>query len=298
MTAHEIAQLRDILSQGGVDFTAPPVTERVNFDELLGSFPQDESLQTVRRTINKIPGLWADGSGNGVLLYFHGGGYTLGSPAGYRQLAASIAAQAGVALFSAEYRLAPEAPYPAALHDALSAYRGLLGEGVPAERIIVGGDSAGAGLAVATLTQLRDEGVALPAGAFLISPWADLTLSGPTVHTKADVDPSLDRGGLSAAAVHYLAGADPSDPAVSPVFADLVGLPPLSIHHGESEILLSDSLRLTARAAEAGVDVRLHVWPGMVHDWPLFAFMLSEGREEIAEIASFVKAYVGAGAAA
>ncbi|XPP26736.1 MAG: alpha/beta hydrolase [Leucobacter sp.] len=298
MTAREIAQLRDILSQGGVDFTAPPTSERVNFDALLTSFPQDESLQTTSRTIGGVSGLWADGPGDGVLLYLHGGGYTLGSSTGYRQLAASIAAQAGVALFSADYRLAPEDPYPAALHDAVAVYRGLLGEGVPADRIVLGGDSAGGGLAVATLARLRDEGAELPAGAFLISPWADLTLSGSTVRSKAEADPSLDAEGLSAAAAHYLAGADPSDPGASPVFAELAGLPPLSIHHGESEILLSDSLRLTARAAEAGVDVRLHVWPGMVHDWPLFAFMLSEGREAIAEIAEFVQARVEAEAAA
>ncbi|HKT56948.1 MAG TPA: alpha/beta hydrolase [Microbacterium sp.] len=298
MTAQEIAQLRDALSQGGVDFTAPPTIERVNFDGLLGSFPQDDSLQTTPRTINGVPGLWSDGPGKNVLLYLHGGGYTLGSAAGYRQLAASIAAQAGVALFSADYRLAPEHPFPAALDDAVAAYRGLLEEGFSADQIVVGGDSAGGGLTVATLTRLRDEGTDLPAGAFLISPWTDLTLSGATVQSKADDDPSLNVEGLSAAAAHYLAGVDPSVPGASPVFADLTGLPPLSIHHGESEILLSDSLRLTARAAEAAVDVRLRVWPGMVHDWPLFAFMLSEGREAIAEVVSFTQARLGVEVAA
>ena len=272
-----------------MDFTAPPEAERLNFDGMLTSFPQDPSLTTQPREVGGVPGLWAEGAGAGVVLYFHGGGYTLGSSAGYAQLAAGIAAQAGAALFSADYRLAPEHVHPSALDDALAAYRGLLDLGIPAHAIVVGGDSAGGGLTLAALIGIRDAGWDLPAGAFLISPWADLSLSGPTMVSKAEVDPSLTIEGLSAAAAHYLAGTDASTSSASPVLADLTGLPPLLIEVGESEILLSDATRLTVAAAEAAVDVRLHVWPGMVHVWPLFAFMLSEGREAIEEIAAFVR---------
>ena len=297
MTAQEIAQLRGLLAEGGVDFTAPPAIERENFEGMLGSFPADPALITAPREVGGVPGLWADApdaGAAGVLLYLHGGGYTLGSARSYRQLAASIAAAAGTALFSADYRLAPEHPFPAASDDAVAAYRGLLDVGIPATEIVLGGDSAGGGLVVATLARLREEGIALPSGAFAISPWTDLTLSGETMRSKAASDPSLTAEGLRAAAAHYLAGTDPRTPTVSPVFADLAGLPPLLIEAGESEILLSDASRLATRAAEAGVDVRLHVWPGLMHDWPLFAFMLSEGRDAIDEIAAFVRACVAA----
>ncbi|WOF23937.1 alpha/beta hydrolase [Microbacterium betulae] len=292
MSAQELAQLRGVLAQGGVDFTAEPTVERVNFDGLLASFPQDESLVTTRRSVGGVSGLWADGEGPGVLLYLHGGGYTLGSAGGYGQLAASLARAAGVALFSADYRLAPEHPHPAALEDALAAYRGVLDSGVRASDVVVAGDSAGGGLTIALLVAIRDAGLDAPAAAVVLSPWVDLSLSGPTVASKAAADPSLDEKGLSNAARHYLAGADPETPTASPLFADLTGLPPLLIEVGEAEILLSDATRLAAAAGEAGVDVRLHVWPGMVHDWAVFAFMLGEGRELIAEVGGFVRTRV------
>ncbi|WP_349828872.1 alpha/beta hydrolase [Brevibacterium litoralis] len=232
-----------------------------------------------------------------MLLYLHGGGYTLGSPTAYAQLAAGLARSAGTACFSVDYRLAPEAPYPAGIDDAVAAYRGLLAEHAP-ESILVGGDSAGGGLTLALLLTLLHEGLPMPAGAVLLSPWTDLTFTGASMRTKAEDDPTLTEEGLRVAAAHYAGDTPPNGPRISPVFADLTGLPPLLIEVGEAEILLSDSTRVAANAAEAAVDVTLHAWPGMIHDWPAFSFALSEGREAIAEVGTWARARLDAAAVA
>lgn len=295
MTAQELSILKGMLTEGGIYFTADPTAERVKFEELFGSFPADPSVATETRQIGEVPGTWMAGAGTGVVLYLHGGGYTLGSSTSYRSMATSIARAADSALFSIDYRRAPEAVFPAALDDALAAYRGLLSEGFSGNQIVVVGDSAGGGLALALLSSIRDSRVELPAAAALLSPWTDLALSGTTMLSKSDRDVSLTRNGLAAAAQHYLGSTSATDPAASPLFADLRGLPPLLIEVGEAEILLADSTRLASSASEAGVEVRLHVWPGMVHDWPLFAFMLSEGREAIDEIGEFIAQQLAGG---
>jgi len=293
MSAQELAQLRGLLSQGGIDFSADPVVERVNFDGMFGSFPKDETLVTTAKEFGGVPGLWADGE-RGVLLYLHGGGYTLGSAKAYEQFAASLARSADVALFSVDYRLAPEHPYPAAIDDAVAAYRGLLAGGIPSTDIVIVGDSAGGGLTLAALVALRDAGEALPSAAVVLSPFADLTFSGGSMTGKAERDPALTESGLRDAAAHYLQGADPSTPSASPVFAELLGLPPLLVEVGQDEILLSDSVRIAERAAENGVDVTLHVWPTMIHDWAVFSFMLSEGRDLIDEVGAWVRSRLAA----
>lgn len=288
MSAQELAQLRGLMEQGGIDFAADPGTERHVFDEMFASFPQDESLVATPREFGGIPGLWTTGD-QGILLYFHGGGYTLGSAAAYQQLTGKLARTGGTAVFSVEYRLAPEYPFPAAGDDAVAAYKGLIEAGFQPEEIVLGGDSAGGGLLLSTLVRLRKEGFELPRAAFVLSPLVDLTFSGESIKTRAAVDPSLTEAGLRVAAGHYLQSTPAEHPLASPLFADLSGLPPLLIEVGQDEILLSDSTRLAAAAAEAGVDVTLHSWPGMIHDWSAFAFMLSEGTSMIDEVGSWLR---------
>jgi len=292
MTSQELTQLKGMLAAGGPDFSQPALEVRAVFDGMLATFPVDESLAFENRTVGGVPGLWleAPAESKDVLLYVHGGGMLAGESHGYRGLSSGLAIAAGAAMFSVDYRLAPEHRYPAALDDVLGAIRGLIADGHPVDRIAVAGDSAGGGLVLAALIALREAGERQPAAAVVLSPWADLTLSGGSMTTKAEVDNSLSRVGLQAGADQYLAGHSATDPLVSAVFAELHDIAPLLIEVGSEEILLSDSLRVAQAAAEAGVDVTLHVWPDQVHDWSLFSFMLSEGRDMIAEVGTWIRA--------
>jgi len=289
MSAPEREMLMANLRSGAINFAAPPAEIRPVFEGMMTTLPWDFSIVTTERTIGGVPGIWMDSDSSEIVLYIHGGGYTIGSAKAYRGLATGIANAAGTSLFSIDYRLAPEHPYPAALDDATAAYIGLLDLGYIGDQIKVVGDSAGAGLTMATLITLRDRGVALPSSVVLLSPWVDMTFSGDTIVTKADADPNLKASEMALAVEAYLAnGQDPRMPEASPLFADLHGLPRILIETGEAEILLSDSTRLVAMLAESGVDARLHVWPGMPHVWSLFAPVLSEGRDVIAEIGEFL----------
>lgn len=224
-----------------------------------------------------------------TLLYLHGGGYCIGSPRTCRGIAGHLARTTGAMVFAPRYRLAPEDPHPAALDDAVSAYRALLAQGVAPRSIVVAGDSAGAGLAVATAVALRDAGVAPPAALVLLSPWADLACTGAT-HTGVGArDPVLSTAGVRRWAADYLGGRAAEDPACSPLFADLHGLPPMLIQVGSQEILLADSTRLHARATAAGVAATLHEYPGMWHDFQMYAGLLREADQAIAQIAAFVR---------
>ena len=215
------------------------------------------------------------------ILYLHGGGYVGGSPRSHRPLVARLAEAARSAALSIEYRLAPESPFPAAVDDALDAYRHLLAEGVWPERMIVAGDSAGGGLTLALALKLKAEGLPQPAGLFVISPWADLTLAHSTYDTKAADDPMITRVGLDESAAAYLGGGDAKDPLASPVFGDFEGVAPLLIQVGSEEALLGDSLLLAERAGHARVEVRLEVWPEMIHVWHAFGGQLGAARRAI-----------------
>ena len=215
------------------------------------------------------------------ILYLHGGGYVGGSPRSHRPMVARLAEAARSAAVVLEYRLAPEAPFPAAVDDALAAYRDLMAQGVWPERTIVAGDSAGGGLTLALALKLKAEGLPQPAGLFVISPWTDLTQSHATYESKAADDPMITRDALNQATADYLGGADPRDPLASPVFGDLADLAPLLIQVGSEEALLGDSLLLAERAGHARVEVRLEVWPEMIHVWHAFGGQLGAARRAI-----------------
>jgi len=294
MTSSELAQLTGMLAAGGPNFSDDAFVVREQFDTLLDSFPVDPTLAFDPRVIGGISGLWLEAAepSAAVMLYLHGGAYVVGTASGYRGLAAGLARAGGFALFAIDYRLAPEHVFPAAIDDALAAYRGLLESGIDASGIVVAGDSAGGGLALSLLVAIGGAGLPQPATAILLSPWTDLSLSGDTMTSKAGEDNSLDEPGLRLSANRYLGGASPTDPLASPLFADLTGLPPLHIAVGSAEVLLDDSTRLAALAGAAGVDVSLRIWPHMVHDWSLFAFMLSEGSDLIREAGIFAAQHV------
>lgn len=235
-----------------------------------------------------MPGVAADR----VLFYLHGGGYVMGSARTHRDLAARFSQAAGVRVLVPNYRLSPENPYPAALEDATAVYGWLLEQGYKPENIAFCGDSAGGNLAVVTLLALREAGMPLPAAAILLSPWTDLTLSGASVTTKAEVDPMIKLGDAKEQFAYYVGNNDPANPLISPIFADLGGLPPLLIHVGSDEVLLDDSVRLAEQAQAAGTEANLKVWEGMWHVFQSLASMLPEGRESIDELGAFVKLHV------
>lgn len=222
-----------------------------------------------------------------VVLYVHGGGYVMGSAGSHRDMTGRLSKAAGARVLSLNYRLAPEHPFPAPVDDAVTAYRWLLAQGISPGNIAVAGDSAGGGLAIATLLSLRDAGEPLPAAGIGISPWVDMEGTGESMTTRAAVDPVVQKEGLLGMAKLYLGDADPKSPLAAPLHADLGGLPPLLLQVGDAETLLDDSTRLAEKARAAGVDVTLKVWDEMPHVWHLFAPILPEGRQAIDEIGSF-----------
>jgi acetyl esterase/lipase len=246
------------------------------------------------RRLGGIDGEWlvaAEGAAGGTLFYLHGGGYFACSTRTHRPITAGFARR-GLRVFAPNYRLAPEHPFPAAIDDAVAAYLGLLESGVPPGEVTIAGDSAGGGLALATLLSLRDAGQPLPAAALLFSPWTDLAGTGPSLVTNDKRDAMFDGDKIALAAAPYLADTDPRHPLASPLYAALHGLPPLLIHVGSDEVLLDDSTRLAERARAAGGSVTLRRWPVVPHVWQLFAF-LPETRQSMDEGARFLLAESG-----
>lgn len=223
-----------------------------------------------------------------VILFFHGGSYNSGSIQSHRPLAANVANAARARALIIDYRLAPENVFPAAVDDALIAYRWLLSNGTSPGRIIVAGDSAGGGLALALLVSLRNKGQPMPLGGVCLSPWTDLTCEGDSWSINPQKDILLVPNHLKQSARLYLAGADPRTPLASPLYADLDGLPPLLIQVGSEELILSDAIGLAERAQSAGVKVTLEIWDGMQHEWHFTASLIPEGRQAIENIGAFV----------
>lgn len=259
---------------------------------LIIRFPKGVTKESVRA--GKVEAEWVvpvKSNADTAVLYLHGGGYTLCSPATHRGLTGAIALACKSRMLVPNYRLAPEHPFPAALEDAIATYRWLLAQGLAPHHIAIGGDSAGGGLTLATALCLRDSGDPLPAALFLLSPWTDLTFSGESHNTRRAVDPIF--GGESESkepfAPAYLGQETPSNPLISPLLADLRGLPATIIHVGDDEILLDDSTRLGEKMEAAGVDVRIRVWDGLWHVFQAFVPFLPEARQSVAEIGEFIR---------
>jgi len=255
----------------------------------------------VTKTAESVNGLAAewlapeDAAQGKVLLYFHGGAYILGSCNTHRQLVSHIARAAGVRALLPEYRLAPEHPFPAALEDATSLYRKLLAAGHAARDIVIAGDSAGGGLTMATLLSLRDAGDPLPAAACLLSPWLDLAATGESMRTHARRDPWFRPEDLPTIRSYYCGESDIRNPLVSPVYANLAGLPPLYIQVGEDEILLSDSTRLAERVQLAGGSADIEIWTDMWHVFQAFMNQMPESRRAIQKLGTFIRRSLGLG---
>lgn len=295
------AQLREL---SRLREAAPPSIEdeRRAFDAQHGAVPPAEGCDVEVFDLAGVRGerLTPAGADPGrALIYFHGGGYMFGSPLSHRHLVSRLAAAARVVAYNIEYRLAPEHPYPAGLDDAVLAYRHVLSEGFDAREIVVAGESAGGNLTAALLLKLRELGLPQPAGAYLLSPWLDMSQSGPSFEARGTHDPMITHAALTACSQAYRAGACADDPLISPVKGDLTGLPPIMIQVGADEVLLSDAVEFAHRAALAGVDMRLHVWADMVHAWPLFHFALPvAGAAAIAEAGAWIAGRLGREAAA
>jgi monoterpene epsilon-lactone hydrolase len=292
-------QQRDALDQllrdAPLDLGGEVAEQRIIFGEMMGAIPVPDDVTTSSGSLGGVGVVNVEAAGADqakVIFYLHGGAYAIGTAASSVGLASDLARRVGARLVTVDYRLAPEHPHPAAIDDAVAAYRGLLDSGVAASAIAIAGESAGAGLAAATLIALNHAGLPQPTGAVLMSPWADLTLSGDSISAKAAVDPALTPEGLHRRAVDYVGDGDRTADLVSPIFADLTGLPPLLIQAGSHEILLDDATRLASRAAMADVAVRLEVTPGVPHVFQGFAAMLDEGDAALTSAGEFLRAHL------
>ncbi|GIH19269.1 alpha/beta hydrolase [Rugosimonospora africana] len=261
------------------------------------TLPVPADVAVVDRTLGDRPALEIRVTGaasTGTLLFLHGGGYVLGSPRTHAGLTAELARRTGTTAVSLDYRLAPEHPFPAAVEDALAAYRALLDSGVRAENLVLAGDSAGGGLVIATLLSAREAGLPQPAGAAVFSPWVDLTLSGTSMRTKQGADPIFTVDRLSAYADQYLGDRDRSASPASPLFADLGGLPPLLVQVGSHELLLDDAVRLAACAGAGDVNVTLEVWAGVPHVFQTHFATLEEAVAALDRAGQFLSDHLGA----
>jgi phosphinothricin tripeptide acetyl hydrolase len=299
MTKHpsEIAAVRALLEQGPkTDQTNPDwVTEmRTGYEAMGENMPLAEGASVESVSLGGVPGLKLTPEQvkpGRTLLYFHGGGYVIGSPLSHRGMVSQIANAMGTVAYSMDYRMAPEALFPAAVDDGLESYKGLLDLGVDPANVIISGDSAGGGLTMATAVSIRDAGLPPPAGLAPISPWVNLANDGPTYRLKADSDPMVTKDNIDLMAGAYLGSADANTPLASPLGADLTGLPPMLIQVGSEEVLLSDSTMLAARAGAAKVDVTLEVWPDMVHVFHFFYPLLTDARSAIGRMAIWAERY-------
>ena len=225
----------------------------------------------------------------GAVLYLHGGGYCVGSPSTYKGLVTHLAVAAGASVYVPDYRLAPEHPYPAALEDGLNAYQWMLDHQLSPKRIVLAGDSAGGGLALAMALAIRDEGFPQPIGVVLISPWTDLGCNSPSRTNNAKIDPMIRTSWSKQCAAHYLDGRPVDDPACSPLFADHKGLPAMLIQVGTDEVLIDDATALADECQAAGVDVKLQVFDGMWHVFQVSVGVMDKADEAIEKIAHFLE---------
>jgi monoterpene epsilon-lactone hydrolase len=293
MTAQQRDMIDQILRNAPFDLGGDVAAQRPLLEQMLTSQPLPADVRTTPGDLGGIPVTFidiADVEPRGTIFLIHGGGFALGSAGGSAGLASSLARKTGMRAVSVDYRLAPEHPYPAALQDVTAAYRALAGQ-ADADRVVVSGESAGGNLAIELLIAGKAEGLTMPAAALLFSPMTDLTVTGSSYAGKAQADPAISAQAIRTRAADYLAGTDtdPADPLVSPIFADLSGLPPLLIQAGSHEVLLDDATRLAAKAAADDVAVILDITPGVPHVFQAFAALLDEGDAALNRAARFVK---------
>ena len=295
MSAEQRENLDAILRQSAFPADIDVKEQRRLLRELISAQPLPAEVTMTATTLGGVPAaeITVDGvEPRHVVLYFHGGVYVLGDAFQAAGLAAQVGRRTRARVISVDYRLAPEHPYPAAVDDALAAYQALLQDGTDPAGIAFAGESAGGGLAVATLVNARDHRLPLPAAAFVMSPYADLTLAGATMDTKAAADPLLSRELLQPRVTDYTAGHDPAADLISPVFADLSGLPPLIIQAGTHEVLLDDAVRLAQRAADDDVEVTLDITPQVPHVFQAYHPILDEATAALDRAGQFLSAHL------
>ena len=293
MSQHQRDHIHQILRDAPFDLGGDVLEQRPLLEQMLTASPLPADVHTTAGELGGVPVVSIDldqSPSRGVLLHLHGGGFAVGSAAGSVGLASALARKTGMRAVSVDYRLAPENPYPAALEDVTAAYRALLAREGDASRIVVSGESAGGNLAVELLIAAGQVGLPMPAAAVVFSPMTDLTVTGDSYRTKAELDPNITADAIRTRARDYLTGTgvDPADPHVSPIFADLGGLPPLLIQVGSHEVLLDDATRLATRAAADDVAVTLDVTPGVPHVFQAFAAILDEGDAALDRAGSFI----------
>ncbi|MDX6421482.1 MAG: epsilon-lactone hydrolase [Trebonia sp.] len=297
MSTEQREALDAILRQSAFPAGSDVNEQRRLLRELLAAQPLPAGVTVTAAALGGVPAAEVTVDGvepRYVVLYFHGGVYVLGDAFQAAGLAAQVARRTRAKVISVDYRLAPEHPYPAAVDDALAAYEALLEGGTAPPDIVLAGESAGGGLAVATLVSAREHGLPRPAAALLMSPYADLTLAGATMETRRDADPLLSREALQARIPDYTAGQDPALGLISPVFADLSGLPPLLIQAGTHEVLLDDAVRLARQAATADVEVTLDITPGVPHVFQAYYPILDEAAAALDRAGQFLSTQLAA----
>lgn len=264
---------------------------RKDLEGISGEFEYLNRVERCRVSAGGVTAEWLIPPGapkDKVIVYLHGGGYCLGIVDTNRNFAARMACECGYKVFVVDYRLAPENPYPAAIEDSVAAYRWLLVQGYLPRNIVFAADSSGCGLSLVTLTLLREKGELLPAAQAYICPTIDFSYQGESIRTRAELDPFQLKPEFYISN-HYVAGNDPVSPHISPIYADLQGLPPMLVHAGDWDIFLSDSLRLAEKAEAVGVQVQLKVWDEMWHIFHMYADYLPEGRDALGELCSYIK---------
>lgn len=296
-------QLENIVSMMRTMIAGRPEGEEVDIDQMRSGYdmlggmqPQADGAIIEPVVANGVECEWITTPGvdsGRTVVYVHGGGYAIGSLTSHRSMLTHLSSAANARVLAVDYRLAPENPHPAALDDAVNAYRWALKNGATPERTVIAGDSAGGGLTVATLVALRESDEPLPAAGVCLSPWLDMEAKGSSMETKADVDPMVKQSDLLKWADYYLAGQSATTPLANPLHADLAGLPPLLVHVGTDEVLLDDAKRLAERAEAAGVKVTLEVADEMIHVWHFFAGNVPEADVSITEVGDFIRSHTG-----
>jgi len=285
-----IERIRSVYSRWNRHTTA--VEMRRDWDALFGA--EASAIPSEKADAGGVPGEWIGArDADRTIFFLHGGGHQIGSVASHRRLIADLAGSAGASALAIDYRLAPEHRYPAALDDALAAYRWMLAQGIDPARLAIAGDSAGGGLAIALLYRCRALGLPLPAAAVLLSPWTDMTASGESYTSRASLDPIHQRPMLLAMARKYLGEeGDPRDPLASPLFGDPSGLPPMLIQVGERETIVDDARLFAEKAAAGGVAVQFEIWPGMIHVFQMYPDELAEARQAVGRLGEFLRSAI------